>query len=363
MVKETKNSALTTAQAFYHQSIVALDKCFEMGKGDCIYLEKDGDISLITEGENTGSQIEIKDVAAALTDHHESFWKTLKNWLAPEFNHEQYNHLILHTTQLFGKTTKLAKWNDSSPQDRLKILQDIYSPNSSTSEIARMQADVMNKRDDALLQVIGKITLFTEAESKEDILNRIKKRNLSGIPDNNQDTFLQGLIGFIYNLGNKESWRISYGEFKAKCEDLTSNLCRKEFTFPDFQGLIATEQDVAKNVTKKFVSKIQDINYTEVIPEAVGNWLEFTKSLNEDLDNSPVYKEKTKSYQAQLISQYKARYRTAQIRSEDPRILYNEITGNTPQAINNYTPHVAYRNGVMHDAMDSNDDLKWDTTK
>ena len=53
MVKETKNSALTTAQAFYHQSIVALDKCFDMGKGDCIYLEKDGDISLITEGENT----------------------------------------------------------------------------------------------------------------------------------------------------------------------------------------------------------------------------------------------------------------------------------------------------------------------
>ena len=257
-MKETKNSALTTAQAFYHQSIVALDKCFEMEKEDCIYIEKDGDISLITEGENTGSQIEVKDVAAALTDHHESFWKTLKNWLAPEFNHEQYNHLILHSTQLFGKTTKLAKWNDSSPQERLKILQDIYSSNSSTSEIARMQADVMNKGDDALLQVIGKITLFTEA---------------------------------------------------------------------------------------------------------VGNWLEFTKSLNEDLDNSPIYKEKTKSYQAQLISQYKAKYRTAQIRSEDPRILYNEITGNIPQAINNYTPHVAYRNGVMHDAMDSNDDLKWDTTK
>ena len=363
MVKETKNSALTTAQAFYHQSIVALDKCFEMDEGDCIYLEKDGDISLITEGENTGSQIEIKDVAAALTDHHESFWKTLKNWLAPEFNHEQYDHLILHTTQLFGKTTKLAKWNDSNPQERLKILKDIHSSNSSTSKVAKMQEDIMKKGDNFLLPVIGKVTLFTASESKEEILNRIKKRNLSGIPNNNQNAFLQGLIGFIYNLGNKESWRISYGEFKAKCEDLTSNLCKKEFTFPNFQGLIATEQEVAKNATKKFVSKIQDINYTEVIPEAVGNWLEFTKSLNEDLDNSPIYKEKTKSYQAQLISQYKARYRTAQIRSEDPRILYNEITGNTPQAINNYTPHVAYRNGVMHDAMDNNDDLKWDTTK
>ena len=66
MVKETKNSALITAQAFYHQSIVALDKCFEMRKGDCIYIEKDGDISFITEGENIGSQIEVKDVARYL---------------------------------------------------------------------------------------------------------------------------------------------------------------------------------------------------------------------------------------------------------------------------------------------------------
>ena len=363
MLKETKNAALTTAQAFYHQSIVALDKCFEMEKGDCIYIEKDGDISFITEGENTGSQIEIKDVAAALTDHHESFWKTLKNWLAPEFNHEQYHHLILHTTQLFGKTTRLAQWNDSSPQERLKILKDIHSSNSSTSEIAKMQEDIMNKVDNFLLPVIGKVTLFTASESKEEILNRIKKRNLSGIPNNNQNAFLQGLIGFIYNLGNKESWRISYGEFKAKCEDLTSNLCRKEFTFPDFQGLIATEQEVAKNATKKFVSKIQDINYTEVIPEAVGNWLEFTKSLNEDLDNSPVYREKTNEYQKELIFTYKTTYRKAKRNSTNPCDLYDDIIGSAPLLIGSYRPHMAYRNGVIHDAMDSNDDLKWDTTK
>lgn len=363
MVKETKNSALTTAQAFYHQSIVALDKCFDMGKGDCIYLEKDGDISLITEGENTGSQIEIKDVAAALTDYHESFWKTLKNWLAPEFNHGQYNHLILHTTQLFGKTTKLAQWNDSSPQERLKILKDIHSSNSSTSEIAKMQEDIMNKFDNFLLPVIGKVTLFTASESKEQILDRIKKRNLSGIPYNNQDAFLQGLIGFIYNLGNKESWRISYGEFKAKCEDLTSNLRRKEFTFPDFQGLIATEQEVAKNATKKFVSKIQDINYQEVISEAVGNWLEFTKSLSEDLDNSPVYREKTKGYQVELISIYKTKYRKARRNSTNSCDLYDDIIGSEPLLIGSDRPHIAYRNGVMHDAMDNNDDLKWDTTK
>lgn len=149
MMKETKNSALTTAQAFYHQTIVALDKCFDMETRDCIYIEKDGDISLIVEEENTGTQIEVKDVEAALTDHHESFWKTLRNWLDPQFHHEKYNYLILYTTQLFGKTTKLAKWNESSSQERLKILQEIYFSNSSTSEIAKMQEEIMNKVDDS----------------------------------------------------------------------------------------------------------------------------------------------------------------------------------------------------------------------
>ena len=40
MLKETKNAALTTAQAFYHQSIVALDKCFEMEKEIVSILKK-----------------------------------------------------------------------------------------------------------------------------------------------------------------------------------------------------------------------------------------------------------------------------------------------------------------------------------
>lgn len=363
MGKETKNSALTTAQAFYYQSIVALDKCFEMEEGDCIYIEKDGDISLISDGEKIGSQIEVKDVTTTLTDHHESFWKTLKNWLAPEFHHEKYNYLILYTTQLFGKTTKLVKWNEGDSQKRLEILKDICSSSSSTSEIAKLQADIMSKGDTILLQVIEKITLFTEAESKEEILNRIKKRYTQGIPNNNKNQCLKGLIGFIYSMANKDCWQISYENFKEEMLELTSKLCRKEFTFPDFKGLIATEQEIAENVTKKFVLKIQDIHYQEVISEAVGNWLEFTRSLSEDLDNSPVYKEKTEYYQTELISIYKIKYRKARRNSTNSCDLYDDIIGSEPLLIGSDRPHIAYRNGVMHDAMDNNDDLKWDTTK
>lgn len=360
-MKETKNSALITTQAFHYQNIIALEKCFDMQKGDMIYLEKDGDISHYSDLSNRGSQIEVKDVQTALTDHHETFWKTLKNWLAPEFNHKQYKNLILHTTQPFGKRTKLANWNDKVPQDKHQILKDICSKNTSESEVAKMQKLILNTDEGKLLEIIEKIVLITESANKNEILNKIKCEKLLGIPENNKQAFIENLIGFIYELGNKEVWSISYSIFQEKLIDLTSRFSRKEFTFPEFKGIVATTQEVTENETKVFVEKIKDINYEEVIPEAIGNWLEFTKSLFQDLDNSPVYHEKIQNYQSELIFQYKGKHRNAKRNNGNPQNLYDEIIYSEPLLIDNYRPPLAYRNGIMHDAMDTNTDLKWDT--
>ena len=106
-----KNSALSTALAFHYQVLVGLDKCFSLDEGQMIWFEKDGDVSLISPDASISTQTEVKDYAAPLTDHHENLWKTLKNWLAPEFNHAQYGVLILHTTQAFGGTTQLKDWS------------------------------------------------------------------------------------------------------------------------------------------------------------------------------------------------------------------------------------------------------------
>lgn len=72
------------------------------------------------------TQTEVKDYAAPLTDHHENLWKTLKNWLAPEFDSSLYSILVLHTTQAFGATTRLKEWNTQSAEQRLQILKDIF---------------------------------------------------------------------------------------------------------------------------------------------------------------------------------------------------------------------------------------------
>ena len=99
---QTKNAALTTALAFHYQLLIGLDKCFSLEEGQSVWFEKDGDVSLISPDTLASTQTEVKDYAAPLTDHHENLWKTLKNWMDPEFDHTKYGVLILHTTQAFG---------------------------------------------------------------------------------------------------------------------------------------------------------------------------------------------------------------------------------------------------------------------
>ncbi|WGE47131.1 hypothetical protein [Actinobacillus equuli] len=361
VVKETKNSALITAQAFYYQSIVALEKCFDMEEGDAIYLEQDGDISHRSNNLDISSQSEVKNVQTPLTDHSKTFWNTLKNWLAPEFNHSQYKYLILYTTQSFGNTTQLATWNDRNPQEKLQILKDIHSDSTSKSKIAKIQEDILNMNHDSLIIIIEKIVLITEADDKDEVLSKIKKTKLFGIPENNKQVFIENLIGFIYELGSKTAWCIHYDQFQEKFIDLTGQYSRKEFTFPEFRGITATAQEIAENEDKPFVAKIKDIEYEDVISEAIGNWLEFSSSLMQDLDSSPTYREETQKYQDELITQYKGKYRTAKRNKKDPKDMYDEIIYSKPMLMGNIRPHLAYRNGVIHDAMDTNPELKWDT--
>ena len=164
----TKNAALTTALAFHYQVLIGLDKCFSLEEGQAICFETDGDVSLISADVLASTQTEVKDYSAPLTDHHENLWKTLKNWLAPEFKHAQYGVLVLHTTQAFGVTTRLKDWNTQDVEQRLKILNDIFAERTQDqldakklTEVIKLQKKVMGSDNVLLKNVLGKVTLHT----------------------------------------------------------------------------------------------------------------------------------------------------------------------------------------------------------
>src|SRR5690554_4483130 len=367
---KTKNAALTTALAFHYQVLIGLDRCFSLEESQSVWFEKDGDVSLISPNTMESIQTEVKDYAAPLTDHHENLWKTLKNWLASEFNHTQYGILVLHTTQAFGAKTRLKDWNSQSAEQRLQVIKDIFFERTEAQlsskkppEVIKLQKAVMASDELLLMNVLGKVTLFTQADNEQVFKKQILSKPV-GIPKNNLNSYLHGLIGFVYAQATQQSWCVKHQDFVAKCEELTALLCKREFTFPVFSGYEACEEEVELYQDRPFVQKITEIEHHEMIPDAVGNWVELHNSLLEELDEYPLYKEKTNTYQNQLIKKYKLAYSSAQIEATDSikssKLLYNMTIGEQPLNMGNDTPPLEYKNGLLHDAMDDEErELKW----
>jgi hypothetical protein len=369
--RQTKNAALTTALAFHYQVLIGLDKCFLLDEGQSVWFEKDGDVSLIFLEALASTQTEVKNYAAPLTDHHENLWKTLKNWLASEFDHKQYGFLILHTTQDFGATTRLKGWNAQNGEKRLTVLNDIFAERTEEqlnadkpSEVIKLQKTVMATDELLLKSVLEKVTLFTLADNAQDLEKQILSKPV-GVPKNNLKSYLHGLVGFVYEQATQKSWSIKHHDFAAKCEELTSLLCKKEFTFPAFSGYEASELEVESHQDRAFVQKITKIEHHEMITEAVGNWLELQNSLLEQLDEYPLYKDATINYQNKLVKKYKLTQSSAQIEATDviksSKLLYNKTIGEQPLNMGNVIPPIEYKNGLIHDAMDDEErDLKWE---
>jgi hypothetical protein len=367
---QTKSSALTTALAFHYQVLIGLNKCFSLQESQAIWFEKDGDVSLLGDDAEQSTQIEVKNYSAPLTDHHDNLWNTLKNWVDPVFDHKKYGALILHTTQAFGATTRLKNWNTLTPEQRLNILNDIFSErieeelNAKTiKDVVKHQKAVMSTEHDVLLEIVAKVTFFTEADD-EDVLKEKIVTKFIGIPKNNHAIYLQCLVGSVYDQANQQSWQLQQSQFVAKCEELTAHFCRKEFTFPPFTGYEATDSDIKQYQEKLFVKKVNDIEHYEVISDAVGNWMELQNSLLLQLDEYPLYADKTKAYQEKIIKLFKLKYSSAQLESTDhlksSKILYNQTIEEHPLNMGNDVPPIEYKNGLIHDAMDDEDrNLKW----
>jgi hypothetical protein len=370
---QTKNAALTTALAFHYQVLIGLDKCFSFEEGQSVWFEQDGDVSLLSPDAVASSQTEVKDYADSLTDHHENLWKTLKNWLDSEFDHTQYGVLILHTTQAFGAKTRLKDWNTQTAAQRLAVLKAIFAERTNKqlnaeqpSKIIKLQKVVMiDTAHEDLMTVLAKVLLHVESADSE-ALKKSYFNKLSGyIPPSNRQAFAEGLIGFIYDQANGSEWVVDKTAFDQKREALTAKWGPTLFTIPDFDARDATEEEVESYLSALFARKLCGIEYESVLPEAIGDWLEFINSTMEELHGHPQYTKMVERYREQWIRTFSAKYRSASRKQGSPVVLsqdlYDQVTSETPFGIEGYpNPDLVFRNGLIHDAMDDDErDLKW----
>ena len=367
-----KNAALATALAFHYQVLIGMNQSFLLQDGQSIWFEKDGDISITGQDLSQAKQTEVKKYAGTLTDNHINLWNTLKNWLASEFQHEGYGALVLYSTQSFGSTTKLKDWNVQSTDQRLQTLQEIYAERKpeeinakEPSEIVKLQKAVMDSDISPLKCILAKVILHLEADNEGELRKKFFLSLDGSIPKSNQQAYAEALIGFIYEKATPNSWVITKMEFDQKREALTAQFRPRLFTIPSFELRDATQEELDTHSDALFVQKIHAIQYADALPEAVGNWLELHNSLREELHGYPQFRNTAARYQDQLTRNFKRKYATISRKTGDvisrSKDLYDEVINEQPFGIEGYeNPDYVFKNGLIHDAMDSEGkNLQW----
>lgn len=377
MMNSTKSSVLPTLRGFHYQILLGIEKCFELSEGQSIWFESDGDVSIRGDKIENNEQIESKhyDTADFLTDNHINFWNTLNNWLKNAFSYAQYAFLVLHTTQPTSETSKLYGWNNKTPEEKLATIKSIYDTRTDSEKtrrdakgVLKLQQTIFNDYNNEIIKdILGKMLINDSADDIDRLKMKLLKKPL-GIPDDNLDRYFEEVVGWVYSKMNKESWYINQYDFKEKVEDLTSRYSRGKFSFPPFTGALATDINLIKYSESLFVQKIKNIEHEGQIPEAVGNYAELTNSLLEELSYSPKYKEVTKNYKSSLINRFQRTHQTTSLKYPHllkkacAQILYNEFIDEAPEQIPGCeTAPKPYKNGLIHDAMDDeNEQLKWE---
>lgn len=374
------HDATASTKGTIYQLCVAVQKCYEMMAGQKVLIESKGDVTIPDR-----QQVETKHYSDALTDNHLNIWKTLRNWVQDDFNPEPYTSLILYTTQQFGERATISKWNEVTPQNRLKILETIHrqaeerelerqnkaldaKPKTDVFLLQRFVLDLA--RRDKLNQVIEKFVIEARSPTLPELHTVIKQQYIKGILDGKKDDFLDALIGFITQAPatSEQRWEIAYDRFDKKVGDLITLYNRETRVFPrkhfDSAKLPDAHQ-VDAHHDHTFVQKIQDIEYIPAIPKAVRDYLGAVQTINEEFKNYEVPPSRTKNYANELVEIFEARYRVASRKCRDiiadSQNLFDNITVEEPREFEGFDrPPMEFRNGLLHTQMDDEEkDLQW----
>lgn len=96
-MKKLSFDSTSSIKGVLFQFLIALERCFEMQKGQVVYIETYGDVSVLGNLSDS-KQIESKLYKKALTDSDKNVWKSIYNWMREDFPVETFSSLILLTT-------------------------------------------------------------------------------------------------------------------------------------------------------------------------------------------------------------------------------------------------------------------------
>lgn len=347
----------STIKGFLFQFLVALEKCFEMQEGQSVYIERFGDVSLV--GEEESEQIESKYYTKDLTDLDKNVWNTLANWMDDSFPLGKFSALVLLTTQKTGAKSQWRNWNSKNNLERKAVIDDIYNKfnkqKKKSAEMQKLMKDVFDSaKTTRLTEIISKLTIDSLTMDDQAYFDKLKDTYGHNIPKIQRSKYIHSLYGFVLDPkivnGN---WEISYEDFNREDIELTKILQDNTVVFP--QKIKLGEINTDDYLSDAFVTKIQDIEYYDVISDAVSDYVHTGQLVLHDIEISPTIKASYDSYEESLEQIYYSKYRKGCRNCTNNDIvnkskdLYDDVMGSNDGTFYTYSSVPLYfHNGVMH---------------
>jgi hypothetical protein len=350
------------------QFLVALERCFEMQEGQSVYIERFGDVSVI--GDEYAIQIESKYYKRDLSDLDENVWNTISNWMESSFPLEKFSSLVLLTTQKIGAKSKWIGWNEKSLSDRKSILTDIHlsfeQKRKKSSKLTTLMNTIFNPKNASRLEdVVKKISLDSLSIDGIKYFNKLRDVHGGHLPKIQRERYIHELYGYIINPHTVEkNWEISYDDFSRENTELSQKLQDNTTVFPSkIQLKDINANDYAESL---FVHKIKEIEYEEVLSDAVSDYVHTAQMIMQEINISPTIKSSYQEYEDNLEYSYRTKYRNACRNCDENEIinksqnLYDDITSSNDGTFHTYNtvPHY-FHNGVMHILAEEKPEVVW----
>lgn len=328
-----------------------------MQEGQSVYIERFGDVSLV--GEEESEQIESKYYTKDLTDLDENVWKTLANWMDSSFPLEKFSALVLLTTQKAGAKSQWKNWNNKNNTERKAVIDDIYNKykkqKKKSAEMQNLMKEVFDSaKATRLTEIISKLTIDSLTMDDQAYFDKLKDTYGHNIPKIQRSKYIHGLYGFVLDPRIVNSnWEISYEDFNREDIELTKTLQDNTAVFP--KKIKLGEINTVDYLSDAFVTKIKDIEYHDVISDAVSDYVHTGQLIIHDIEISPTIKASYDSYEESLEQIYYSKYRKGCRNCTNNDIiskskdLYDDVMGANDGTFYTYSSVPLYfHNGVMH---------------
>lgn len=314
LVTTIRSDASSQIAGFLYQFIVALDYCFQLSPGQSLYIEKYGDVAIKDDGryddERKDISVEVKMYDDKMSVNHHNFLNTLNNWMEDEFHFENYQTLIIYTTQQFSTNSPLIGWNSMSSKKRILLIKNTYSeylkvnkskiadkdPSNfktvkrNASQMQRILESVRkedgsvdevlsNKRLESLLE---RVVIYDSCNKIEQAYTELLKY-AKVTTDSLQETYINSLLGFIITPKNmRNGWKIEYSSFTQEVQRLAVVMSPQVIDFPDPPEMTINVDEYNDAL---FVLKLKDIDYNR-ITDAVVDYAKTTELLLSEFNRS-----------------------------------------------------------------------------